>query len=107
LRSGGVTELVTGFGEKGLSAETVANRAVDEARTYLAAGVPVGAHLADQLLVPLAMAGGGSFRTVAPTLHTRTNAGVIARFLPVHIAMEQDAGDAHRVTVSAREGGVS
>ena len=82
-RPGTVTEIVTGFGEKGVSAENVANRAVDEARAYLAAGVPVGAHLADQLLVPLAVAGGGSFRTVAPTPHTRTNADVIARFLPV------------------------
>jgi RNA 3'-terminal phosphate cyclase (ATP) len=107
LRSDNVTEVVTGFGEKGVSAENVANLAVDEARAYLLAGVPVGAHLADQLLVPLAVAGGGSFRTVAPTPHTRTNADVIARFLPVDIGIEPDSGDAYRVTVSSREGGVS
>lgn len=106
MRSGNVTEIVTGFGEKGVSAESVANRAVDEARAYLLAGVPVGAHLADQLLVPLAVAGGGSFRTVAPTPHTRTNADVIVRFLPVQISIEEESGDACRVRVSGREGGV-
>ncbi len=34
--------------------------------------VPVGPHLADQLVLLLALARGGSFRTTAPTLHTRT-----------------------------------
>jgi len=107
MRSGNITEIVTGFGEKGVSAESVANRAVDEARAYLLAGVPVGAHLADQLLVPLAVAGGGSFRTVAPTPHTRTNADVIARFLPAGISIEEEPGDACRIRVSGREGGVA
>jgi RNA 3'-terminal phosphate cyclase (ATP) len=107
LRSGGVVEVVTAFGEKGVSAESVADRAVDEARAYLAAGVPVGPHLADQLLVPFAVAGGGSFRTVAPTPHTRTNAEVIAKFLPVRIGIESDVGEAYRVLVSAWKDGDS
>ncbi len=50
-----VTEVFTGFGELGVRAEAVARSAVDEARAYLAANVPVGQHLADQLLVPLAL----------------------------------------------------
>ena len=107
LRSAHIVEVVTAFGEKSVSAETVANRAVDEARAYLSAGVPVGAHLSDQLLVPLAVAGAGSFRTVAPTPHTRTNAEVIAQFLPVQIDIEPDGGDAWRVAISARNGGDS
>ena len=53
---------MTGFGEKGISAEKVASDACDEAQAYLAAGVPVGIHLADQLLIPMALAGGGTFR---------------------------------------------
>ncbi|MGE5199505.1 MAG: RNA 3'-terminal phosphate cyclase [Rhodospirillaceae bacterium] len=107
LRSEHIVEMVTAFGEKGVSAEAVADRAVDEARAYLSAGVPVGAHLSDQLLVPFAVAGGGSFRTVAPTPHTRTNAEVIAQFLPVRIGIEPDGGDAWLVTISTSEGGVS
>src|SRR5262249_47081635 len=50
-----VTEVFTGFGQRGVPAEAVARAAVDEARSYLAAGVPVGEHLADQLLLPMAL----------------------------------------------------
>ncbi len=84
-----VSEVFTGFGEKGVRAEWVAEAAVREAQRYLAAGVPVGPHLADQLLVPMALAGGGSFRTIAPTRHLLTNAEVIRRFLPVEISVKQ------------------
>ena len=72
---------------------TVGNvaRAVAEARRYLDSGAPVGQHLADQLLIPLALAGGGRFRTFEPTLHTRTNAEVIERFLPVAIHVRPDS----------------
>ncbi len=47
-----VTELFSGFGEIGVRSETVAERAVKDTRRYLAAGVPVGPYLADQLLLP-------------------------------------------------------
>jgi RNA 3'-terminal phosphate cyclase (ATP) len=45
----------------------------------------VGEHLADQLLVLLALAG-GMFRTVAPSRHTTTNIEVIKAFVPARIA---------------------
>jgi len=79
------SEVVTGFGEKGVPAERVARRAAHTLKRYLAADVPVGEHLADQLLVPLALAGGGSFRTLPLSSHARTNASLIERFLPVRI----------------------
>jgi RNA 3'-terminal phosphate cyclase (ATP) len=53
---------------------------VTTARAYLAADAPVDAHLADQLLIPLAL-GGGRFRTTTLTPHTHTNAAVIERFV--------------------------
>lgn len=84
-----VTEIFTGFGELGVSAETVAGRTVKEVREYLASGVPVGRHLADQLLLPLALAGGGAFRTLAPTAHTITNIEVLRLFLALDIKVEQ------------------
>ena len=94
-----------GFGEKGVSAEKVASDACDEAEAYLAADVPVGTHLADQLLIPMALAGGGTFRTVTPTAHTMTNADVIRRFLDVSIAVEHEGNGIYRVSVgSAVEG---
>jgi RNA 3'-terminal phosphate cyclase len=51
----------------------------------LAAGVPVGDCLADQLLLPLALAGGGSYTTLALTRHAATNIEVIRKFLDVTV----------------------
>ncbi len=82
-------EMFVGFGQKGVSAERVAAAAARQARQWLDSGAPVGPHLADQLLIPLAMAGGGSFVTVEPTTHTTTNIEVIGRFLDVDFPMEQ------------------
>ena len=65
----------------------MAQAAVAEAQEFLAASVPVGPHLADQLLIPLALAGGGSFDTVAPTSHTRTNIDVLQMFLDVEVTV--------------------
>lgn len=85
-----VTEVFAGFGEKAVKAELVADRALQEARRFLASGAAVGEHLADQLLLPLALAGGGRFTTDRVSQHARTNADVIARFLPACFAFEQD-----------------
>jgi RNA 3'-terminal phosphate cyclase (ATP) len=86
VESENITEVFTGFGEKGVSAEKVANRAVKSVREYLAFNVPVGRYLADQLLIPMALAGGGKFRTLSPTQHTTTNIEIIKKFLDVEIA---------------------
>lgn len=94
------TETFTAFGEKGRSAERVARSLAEEVRRWLHAGVPVGEHLADQLLLPLALAGGGAFETQAPSLHTLTNMQVIERFLPVTFASEQLAPDRWLLRVS-------
>ena len=56
-------------------------KACAEANSYLEAGVPVGQHLADQLIIPLALAEGGSILTATPSLHTRTNIDVVAQLL--------------------------
>ncbi len=78
-----VTEVFVGFGEKAVRAETVARHVLDEVREYIASGAAVGEHLADQLMVPMALAGGGSFTATRLSQHALTNATVIARFLPV------------------------
>lgn len=92
LPFGELTEVVTALGERGVAAERVAEAAAKEALALRRSGVAVGEHLADQLLIPLALAGGGAFRTVAPSLHTRTNAEVIERFLPVRFELREDGG---------------
>jgi RNA 3'-terminal phosphate cyclase (ATP) len=85
-----VSEIVTGFGERGVPAESVAGAAVDALRRYLAAGAAVGEHLADQLLLPLALAGGGSFTAAPLNRHATTQIDLIQRFLdiPIRVAPE-------------------
>lgn len=77
----GVVDVVTALGARRRAAEDVAAEAVAEVRAHVASGVSVGPHLADQLLLPLALGAGGRFLTVTPTLHTTTNARVIEQFL--------------------------
>jgi len=78
-----VTEVFTAFGEKSVSAENVARQAVNRARRYLASGAAVAEYLGDQLMLPLALAGGGGFTVDEISMHARTNAQVIEMFLPV------------------------
>jgi RNA 3'-terminal phosphate cyclase (ATP) len=97
-----VTEVFTGFGERGVSAERVGVDLASEVTEYLAAGVPVGRHLADQLLLPMALGGGGSFRTLAPSSHTRTHADLLRAFLGVEVSIERVSDGSWRVVVPPR-----
>lgn len=103
LRFEHVTEVVTVVGERGRSAEDVASEAAQIAEEFLQqrSACPVSSHLADQLLLPLALFGGGSFRTDAATLlsdaHFSSNMDVIHAFLgvgliTVHAASLADCG---------------
>jgi RNA 3'-terminal phosphate cyclase (ATP) len=74
---------------------------VREVREYLASGAPVGPYFADQLLVPFAIAGRGSYRTVRPTRHTLTNIEIVRKFLDVEIAVVKEDRDVWRITVEA------
>jgi len=98
--SSGLTQLFCGFGRLGASAEAVAAEAATAARSYLVSGAAVDEHLADQLLLPFALAGGGSFTAEKLNSHARTNMDVITRFLPVQFRTSQE-GSATRVRVSA------
>ena len=71
-----------GVGRKGRPAQVVADEVVEAFTTWRKAGAPVCTHLADQLLLPMALAGGGAFRTGPLSLHTRTNLDTLRRFLP-------------------------
>jgi len=80
-----ITEVFVGFGARGRPAEAVAKEAAQQARRYLQAEAPVGDHLADQLLLPLALGKGGVFRTLALSRHFISNRDVIQQFLDVEI----------------------
>ncbi|HEY6401290.1 MAG TPA: RNA 3'-terminal phosphate cyclase [Blastocatellia bacterium] len=97
IESENVTEVFTGFGERGVAAEAVADQAVVATRRYLASDVAVGEHLADQLLLPMALGRGGSFTTVPPSRHTTTNIEIIRKFLNVEIGAEQMTNRSWRI----------
>jgi RNA 3'-terminal phosphate cyclase (ATP) len=93
-----VTEVCTSFGRKGVKAEEVALEALREADEYVAAGVPVGRHLADQIMLPLGIgayfgAGGGMFRTLSLSPHATTHLEIIRLFLDVTATVEQNEQD--------------
>jgi RNA 3'-terminal phosphate cyclase (ATP) len=100
IESEHVTEVFTGFGEKRVSAEDVARRLAKEVREYLDADVPVGGYLADQLLIPLALAGGGSFVSMPLSSHSTTNISVIGQFLSRKFSVDRSKETRHRVDVS-------
>lgn len=78
---------VAGFsalGEKGKPAERVADEAVDAFTAHWRTDAPVDPHLADQLVLFMALADGHSaIRTSTLTLHTATHIWLIEQFLPV------------------------
>lgn len=63
---GCASELSTGLGQRGVRAERVAADALDCWNRYDQACVPVGEHLADQLLLPMAIARGVRMLTAKP-----------------------------------------
>ncbi|MEY4750677.1 MAG: hypothetical protein RIQ60_2891 [Pseudomonadota bacterium] len=92
-----VSEVVTAFGQKGVSSEQIAERVVRELRAYQAGSGALGVHLADQWLLPLALAVVASGRPAAfscteLSLHARSNIDVITQFLPVQVTVERLAG---------------
>jgi len=94
-----VCAIFTGFGERGRPAEEVAREAIEAAKTWLAAEVPVDEHLADQLLLLMALAGRGSFRTTKPSLHMTTNVSIIEQFLPIRFEVKQESEQVWRGSV--------
>ena len=102
VESDRVTEVITGFGERGVRAEAIAEAVAQEMARYLKANVPVGEHLADQLLLPMALGGGGVFRTVKPSQHCLTQIELLKLFLGTSVALLQETEDAWRVEVSRR-----
>ncbi len=84
-----VTEVFSGFGERGVTAEAVANSIVKDARNYLNSEAVAGEYLADQLLIPMALAGGGTFMTMPLSQHSKTNIEVIKQFLEVDFLVEK------------------
>ncbi|MEQ1826234.1 MAG: RNA 3'-terminal phosphate cyclase [Pirellula sp.] len=110
MESNLVTEVITGFGRPQIKAERVARDALKEAKTYDKANVPVGVHLADQWMLPLAISawqarqrgetgGGGRFKTLTLSLHAITHLEIIERFLGIHSTVQSLDDDTQMVSI--------
>lgn len=88
------------LGERGKPAEKVAEEAVRSCLKFLSTPATVDQHLADQLLLPTALARGVSqFHTPEVTTHLLTNAEVIRKFLRVDITIEGEPGHPGKISV--------
>ncbi|MGJ8562899.1 MAG: RNA 3'-terminal phosphate cyclase [Alphaproteobacteria bacterium] len=95
-----LTEVFTNLGRHGVRSEAVAKDVAAQAKDYLQSGAAVGPHLADQLLLPMALGKGGVFTVTDITQHTRTNIDIIRRFLDVDILLSQQGRKCWTIEVS-------
>ena len=88
----------TGYGRQGYPAERVADDAVDAFLAFHVSDAPVDPHLADQLILPLALTDQPlAFRTSQITQHLLTNIWVVEQFLGPRFQVNQQTGDIFRV----------
>jgi RNA 3'-terminal phosphate cyclase (ATP) len=69
------------FGRLGVSAEQVADEAIQQAQGFVRSRVVVHEHLAEKISLPMALPSGGSFSTSQLSDPSRTNRTVITAFL--------------------------
>ena len=105
-------EVLTSYGSKALSAEQVAHDVLRQVRQHQTSPAPVGEYLADQLMIPLALAALqgrlGSYWATGLSEHAKTNAGVIEKFLPVRFVLthQEEGGVVFAVQVLPSSAGV-
>ncbi|EMI21127.1 RNA 3'-terminal-phosphate cyclase [Rhodopirellula maiorica SM1] len=89
-----VTETFTGFGKVGVKAEHIARGVLRQTRAHIARSVPVGEHLADQLMLPMGLAASqgrsSAFRCGPLSMHSKTHLDVLKIFLDIKVDVQQD-----------------
>ena len=94
-----VAEMVSGFGQLGVPAERLAKASAGRMSGYLETSAFAGPYLADQLVLPFALAGSGAFTTVKPSQHMLTAVDLAMRFTGRRMEIVQQAGGEHLVSV--------
>lgn len=85
-----VSEVFTGFGERGVLAEDVAKAVAVEAGAYLRSRAATSEYLTDQLLLPMALGQGGAFRAQLLSQHTRTQLEVLDDWLGTRFELRDE-----------------
>jgi RNA 3'-terminal phosphate cyclase (ATP) len=90
----------TAYGRKGLPAERVAEAACEDMLTHHQSGAPVDPHLADQLVLPMALSQGESHLVTSEiTDHLLTNVWVVRQFLGCRLRVDGELGDVGTLVV--------
>ncbi len=95
-----VTSVFAGLSDRGARAEEVAERAIGPTLRYLETKAAVSDHIADQILLPMAIGRGGVFTTSEPTAHTTTQIETLKIFLGGEV--EVDTTDEKTYTITMR-----
>lgn len=98
-RYANVTEVVSGFGQLGVPAESLAKTAAARMKGYIATSAFAGPYLADQLVLPFVLASGGAFTTVKPSQHTRTAIDIAKRFTGRRIELTRQGDGEHLFSI--------
>lgn len=99
-----LTVSFSSYGRQGKPSETVADEAVAALREHAAADAAVEIHLADQLLLPLAVASGASsFTTLRPSGHLLTNGWAIEQFGIARVSIDEGTPCCVRVEPCGRQ----
>lgn len=89
------------LGRRGLPADKVAEAAIAELLSFVDNGMAVDRYLADQLLVPMALAHGrSSFTTNQLTRHALTNVQLLQQWLGLTIEVKGQLDQPGRITVT-------
>lgn len=96
-----VTELVSGFGQLGVSAERLAKTSAARMSGYVAGQAFAGPYLADQLILPFVLARGGSFSTVKPSQHLLTAIEIAQRFTGLPVDLTQLPEGEHLLSIGS------
>lgn len=100
IREDGFANVFSEFGEKRIASTRLIEAVTQSAREFLEHDVPVDEHLADQLLLPMALAVGGTIVTrVTRSQHLQTNADILQRFLGPVLSLESLTNQRTRVQI--------
>ncbi len=103
-RGDAITAGFTAYGRKGLPAERVAEMACEDLLTHHRSGAPADPHLADQLVLPMALAEGESrvrASQISPQL--LTNVWAVRQFLARVMHIEGQPGEAGTLVVKGEK----
>jgi RNA 3'-terminal phosphate cyclase (ATP) len=90
----------TAYGRKGLPSEHVAGMTCSDLLAHYRSGAATDMHLADQLILPAAVAEGQSrWTTCRVTPHLLTNAWVVRQFLDIPVDITGNAGEPGEIVV--------